>query len=118
MAPVPTPLPATAERMAKLEDGLNEERLSSIPDLNDNVDLVSKELERIYRELVETNRRVTSLDRYASTERVNELRTRLEQHLCEWTELHGQDEHDKTASLRPLEQERLLFHTLLLCPRN
>lgn len=54
--PIPKPLSATVERMVKLEVSLHEVNLYNIPDLNDSVDSVGKELERIYRELVETNR--------------------------------------------------------------
>lgn len=61
---------------------MNEVRLSCIiPDSNDIVNSVSKELERVHRELVDTERRVTSFVRCATTEEVNQLRTRLEQHL-------------------------------------
>lgn len=53
------PSAATAQRLAQLEYTTHEVRHTSNPVLNMRVYSVSKELERLYGELVETNRRAT-----------------------------------------------------------
>ena len=76
-APAPALSPATTQILVKLEDGLNELKVSSIPDMSDRANSASKELERLYKEVVETNRRVTSLDRYATADEANDLIARF-----------------------------------------
>lgn len=65
-SPGPDPMLSlvTAQRLAKLEDILHEVWYTSFLMLNERVDSVCMETERLYGELVETNRRATSLDRY------------------------------------------------------
>lgn len=85
---------------------LNEVRQTRIPALSARIKSKSKEIERLLREMLETNQRAHEIDSHATEDEVNALKARLESIASERAKLDGQDQFVRTSSVQNIEQGR------------
>lgn len=79
--------------------------------MNDRIESNSKKIERLLKEILETNRREREQDRSAPVYEVNQLEARLERIANGRAELDGQDLSARRPFLQHVEQGDYLITT-------